>query len=264
MMEQDLLAWVISNFKVLVLVIVRIGSLLFLMPVFSSRALPLQIKAAATIVLAIMLVPVVPFRPDQLPADPVSFGVLAVSEMFVGMTLALILRLLFAGIQIAGQMVGFQMGFSVANIVDPHSGTQSVIISQLAYLITLLLFLGANGHYLILEALHESFVILSPGSITLSAPLSDIILDLSREMFVLSIKLMAPAMAILVLAQVALGILAKTVPQINMLIMSFGLNIALGLFFIGISMQVFWPVLERSLAHGFSLMPVAMHLLAGE
>ncbi len=262
-MRPDLLNWILIHYKVFALVLVRVASILFLMPVFSTRALPVQIKAAACIMLALLLTPVVPFRPDQLPGNPVSMGIMLVAELFVGITLALIVRLVFAGLQLAAQMVGFQMGFSVANIVDPQTGTQSVVITQFAYLISLLLFLAANGHYIILEALYESFQVLEPGRAVLNANIFHIVTDMGEEMFVLSVKLMAPVMAILLFSQVAMGILAKTVPQINILVMSFGLNIALGLFFIGLTLQVFWPVLGRALDKGTRLVPVVISLFAG-
>ncbi len=262
-MEQDLLLWITEHYKVFALVTVRIGSLIFLMPVFSSATLPVQVKAAATLVIALLLTPVVQFTPEQFPSNPWEFGLLAVKELFVGMTLALIVRLVFAGLQMAGQLVGFQMGLSVANVVDPQSGTQSIIISQMAYIIALLLFLVSNGHHLILKTFYESFSILPPGELNLQQPLATLLMDMSQEMFVLSVKLMAPVMAILLFSQVALGILAKTVPQMNMLILSFGLNVALGLFFFGLTLQIFWPVLGRSLERGIRLVPVAMKIMAG-
>ena len=262
-MDQAFLEWITGNYKVFLLVMIRIGSLLFLMPAFSSKTLPLQVKAAATLILALLFTPLAPFSNSQFPQSPWEFVIYASAELFVGMTLALIIRLIFAGLQMAGQMVGFQMGFAVANVVDPQTGAQSVVISQFAYLIGLLLFFAANGHHIILKTVYDSFFILSPGELTMNKSIADIILHMGREMFILSVKLMAPVMAILLFSQVALGILAKTVPQINLLIVSFGLNIGLGLFFMGLTLQVFWPALARSLNRGIELLPVAIRIMAG-
>ncbi len=262
--DQNFLREIISHYKVFALVLVRVASLLFMMPVFSSRTIPIQLKAAVVLVIALLLTPVAPFSATQLPDNPIGFALLIVAELFTGMTLALLIRFVFAGLQTAGQMVGVQMGLSVANIMDPQSGVQSVIIAQFAYLIALLLFLAANGHLFILRAIYDSFVILPPGRLVLSHSLFSIVMDMGRQMFILSVKLMAPVMAILLFSQVALGILAKTVPQINLLIVSFGLNIALGLFFTGLTLQVFWPVLARYLDKGVRLLPVAMKIMAGQ
>ncbi len=263
MNNPDLLAWILRHYAVFTLVLVRVAAMLFLMPVFSSATVPMRIRAAMAVVLSVMLTPVVPWGPEQLPASPVGFLLLAVAELFAGMSLALMMRLIFGGLQTAGQMVSIQMGFSVANVMDPISGTQSAILAHFTYIIALLLFLATDGHLVIVRYLYQSFELLSPGRLVLSAPLFDIMMDMCREMFILSIKILAPVMVVLLFSQVALGILAKMVPQINMLIVSFGLNIALGLFFLGLSMQVFWPVLGRSFERCFRLMPAAMRVMAG-
>jgi flagellar biosynthetic protein FliR len=262
-MEMDLLHWIVEHHRVYALVVIRITGMLFLMPVFSSRSIPVQVKAATALITALALTPVAPFSPDQLPSNPWQFGLLAVAELFAGMTLALIIRLVFAGLQMAAQMVGFQMGLAVANVVDPQSGAQSIVIAEFVYLIALLLFLTLDGHHIMLSVLYESLSVLSPGEINLSKPLYSLIFHMGQQMFVLSVKLMAPVMAILLFSQVALGILAKAVPQINMLIVSFGLNIALGLFFLGLTLQIFLPVLAKSIEGGMRFMPAAMNMLAG-
>ncbi len=263
MTSPDLLAWIMRHYAVFTLVLVRVAAMLFLMPVFSSNTIPVRVRAAVALVLSLMLTPVVPWGPDQLPSSPLGFLLLGVAELFTGMSLALMMRLIFAGLQTAGQMVSIQMGFSVANVMDPVSGTQSAILAHFAYIIALLLFLSTDGHLVILRYVYQSFDLLAPGRLVLSAPLSEIMMEMCREMFILSIKILAPVMVVLLFAQVALGILAKMVPQINMLIVSFGINIALGLFFMGLSMQVFWPVLGRSFERCFRLMPAAMRIMAG-
>ncbi len=262
-MDPALLDSIAANYKVFLLLLVRIGGMLFMMPAFSAKTIPVQVKAAASLILALMFTPMAPFGPEAIPTEPIEYAILAVTETFIGMTLALIIKLMFTGLQMAGQLIGFQMGFAVANVVDPQTGAQSVIVSQFAYLIALMLFLAADGHHVVLKALYDSFFILSPGTLYFPDSLGDIILTASREMFVLAVKLMAPVMAILLFSQVALGILAKTVPQINLLIVSFGLNIGLGLFFMGLTLQAFWPVLAQSINKAVEMIPAAMLIMAG-
>ncbi len=258
-----LLDWMLRHYAVFTLVLVRVAAMLFLMPIFSSSTVPMRIRAAVALLLALMFTPVVPWHADQLPSSPVSFVLLATAELFAGMTLALMMRLVFAGLQTAGQMVSIQMGFSVANVMDPISGTQSAVLAHFAYIIALLLFLASDGHLVVVRYVYKSFDLMAPGSFVTTAPLSEVMMHMCREMFLLSIKILAPVMVVLLFSQVALGILAKMVPQINMLIVSFGLNIALGLFFLGLSIQVFWPVLGRSIERCFRLMPAAMRIMAG-
>lgn len=263
-MEQDLLYSAIIHYKVFTLVLIRLSTMLFFMPVFSSATIPVQIKAASAIVIALMLTPVAPFSPQSLPDSPIQFFLLIVTEAFTGLTLSLILRLIFAGLQTAAQMAGFQMGLSVASVMEPQSGAQSLIIAEFIYLTALTLFLVSNAHHLVIKAIYESFAILPPGELTLKEPLATIIFKIANEMFVISVKIMAPVMAILLFSQVALGILAKAVPQINMLVLSFGINIALGLIFLGLSLQVFWHVFARELADGIRLLPIVTAIIAGK
>ncbi len=262
-MNAEFLGWITINYKVFLLVLLRVSTLLFIMPIFGSRTIPMPLKASMSLMLALVLTPVVPVSPEALPRNAVGMLLLAAGEIFMAMTLALCLRMVFSGLQIAGQMVGIQMGLSVANVMDPQTGVQSVIVAQFAYMIALLLFLAAGGHHAILRVLYESFEILPPGQLVLSRSLYNIMMAMGKEMFILSIKLMAPVMGILLLSQVALGILAKLVPQINMLIVSFNLNVALGLFFFGLTLQFFWPVLGRSLDRAIRLMPLAIKAMAG-
>ncbi len=262
-MDPSFIQWLAGEFKVFLLVLVRVGAIVFMMPAFGTKAAPPQLKAAISLVLAVVLTPVAGFTAADFPASPMAFATTIVGEIFMGLTMALMLRLIFGGVQLAGQMVGFQMGFSVANVVDPQTGAQSVIMAQFVYLIALLLFLVANGHHLVLYTLFQSLTILHPGHIGVADGLFQIIARFSAEMFVLSVKLLAPVMAILLFSQVALGILAKTVPQMNLLMLSFGLNIGLGLFFLGLCLEIFWPVVASSLMEAANLLPAALRLMAG-
>ncbi len=262
-MEYDVVAWILAHYQVFVLVLVRISTILFMMPVFNSRTIAMPVKAAMALMLSWMVAPLIHVADGTFPSTSFGFFLIVLQEVLTGLILSLFLRMIFAGLQIAGQMVGVQMGLSVANIMDPQTGVQSVIVSQFAYMIALLLFLVANGHHAILKILFESFEILPPGKLIFTRPLYEMVMTMGHEMFVLSIKLMAPVMAILFLSQVALGILAKLVPQINMLIVSFSINVALGLFFFGLTLQFFWPVLSRSLDKAVKLMPLALKAMGG-
>jgi len=257
-----LLNWTLGEFKVFLLVLVRVASLLFMMPVFSGRAVPNTIKVLMAMVLALMLTPMVPFKPSEFPSQPLALVILIVSEVFIGASLALIMQLIFVGVQIAGQMIGFQMGFSVASVMDPNTGVQSVLMAQLSYLIALMIFLAINGHYYFIKVLFESYKLLPPGHFVATTTLYDIVMQCAEKMFILGVKLMAPVMTVLLLAQVALGILAKTVPQVNLLIISFSLTIGLGLFFLGLTLQFFWPVFEKDLVMALRWLPVALKSMA--
>ncbi len=262
-MERDPLAWILAYAPVLLLVLVRVASIIFLMPVFGGKTIPLHVKAGLCLAIAIAMTPFVPVDKDTFPEDAAGFFFLVLAEFLVGLTLSLMLRMILAGLQTAAHIAGFQMGFSVASAIDPLSGAQSLVVTEFVYFAAIVLFLASNGHHALLRVVHESFAALPVGGAGLSGPVATLIMDMAGEMFVLSIKLMAPVIAILLFVQVALGILARTVPQINILMMSFNITIAVGLVFFGLTLRFFWPVLGRFLDRAVRLMPTAVGQLAG-
>ena len=142
-------------------------------------------------------------------------------------------RFIFGGIQVGGQILAFQMGFSMATTVDPLQGDQETIISHFLYMVAILTFLILNGHLYVLKALMDSFRLIPPGGLIISPPLGWEIISMSAEMFVLGLKVAAPVMASLFLVELALALMARAAPQMNMLIIGFPVKITIGLFFLG-------------------------------
>jgi flagellar biosynthetic protein FliR len=166
-------------------------------------------------------------------------------EVMIGAVIGMIARLIFAGIQLAGQLIGFQMGFAIVNVIDPAFSLQVSIIAQFQYLIALLLFLSLNGHHMFLYAVAESFRILPPLAFHFSGGLMQAITGFVRDMFEIGIKVGAPIIAILFFMSVGLGLVARTVPQINIFIVGFPLQIAIGLIGVGVTMPYFVGMIEK-------------------
>ncbi|MEW5723323.1 MAG: flagellar biosynthetic protein FliR, partial [Thermodesulfobacteriota bacterium] len=155
--------------------------------------------------------------------------------------------LILEGVQLAGQCLGYQMGFAVANVIDPQSGAQASVLSQFSYILALIVFLSVNGHYVVLKALRESFELVPPGRLDL-APL--VLSEVSRgmsQMFIIAVKIGAPALAVLFCTQVSMGIVAKSVPQMNVLFVGMPLYIVVGLFVFGLSLSFIAPILGQAL-----------------
>jgi flagellar biosynthetic protein FliR len=166
-------------------------------------------------------------------------------EMMIGFILALSLRLIMTAAQVMGQLVGFQMGFAVANVVDPMSGAQVSVLAQFAYLVTVLVFLGVGGHLALIRALADSFTLVPPGGFGLSQNLLTRMMDLTAMMFSLAVRIGAPLIGALLFTQVTMGILAKTVPQMNILMVGFPLTISVGLIFLSLTLGLMVPIMEN-------------------
>ncbi|MEW6266649.1 MAG: flagellar biosynthetic protein FliR [Thermodesulfobacteriota bacterium] len=237
-----------AEFTAFLLVLVRVSILVFLVPVLGSELVPAQVKAALALVLALILTPVVGLDREAMPRTLIELAPLVLIEVFMGLALSLLIRLVLEGVQLAGQYIGYQMGLAIVNVIDPQTGTQSSVISELAYMLALLIFLALNGHHIIFKALVESFELVRPGRAAFGQTVYALVSRGAADMFVIAVKIGAPAMAVLFFAQVSMGIVAKSVPQLNILFVGMPLYICVGLFFFGLALFFFTPILMRVLA----------------
>jgi flagellar biosynthesis protein FliR len=245
MIAANYFHWSILQFQSFLMILMRVTPILVMMPIFSGLTIPNQIKVGLSLVVTLILLPVVPMNPERFPAEPYGFLLLVITELMIGFLLALTMKLIFAGVQLAGEVAAYQMGLAMANILDPQSGVDSTLVAEFSYLMGLLIFLAIDGHHWFFKALGQSFTVIAPGGFHLQASLFPYFLKVSGEMFVIAVKLTAPIMAVIVFIQIALGVIAKTVPQMNVLITSFPITIGLGLFFWGLSFDLFWPYLRN-------------------
>ena len=223
-------------------VFVRVSVLVFLLPLFGARNFPTLWKAGLSFVLAVLLTPVVP-PPQALPqsAPGILLGIAA--EVVMGLIIVFGVRVLFASVQLDGQMMSFQMGFSMARANDPNTGVQSTALSQFLYIFTVLLFFAIDGHHLMIRGIAASFQMVPPNGISFDPSLAEAVIRITAYMFVVGLKIAAPIMIALFLSNLCLGIVARTVPQVNILMIGFPINIAIGLILFGILLTNLAPFL---------------------
>jgi flagellar biosynthetic protein FliR len=242
-----------EQFKIFLLILIRVSVVLFMFPLFGSSMIPALVKAGLAIVMTLILFPVVQVDSRIFPENIVSAGILMVSELFIGLVLALSLNLFFGAVQLAGQVIGFQMGFAIINVLDPQTGVQVSIIDQIGFQVVLVIFLLLNGHHALISALAESFQIADFGTIALHPGFLARVINLSADMFMLAVKMGAPAIAALLFTSAAFGICAKFLPQMNILIAAFPVKIVVGLFFFGVCLQI-TAILTESYLNDFPVL----------
>ncbi len=235
---MDIFALSPETFMSFLLTLMRVSLVVFLMPFYGGDSIPVPVKAALCLVLSMALWPHLSFPAGYFPAHPLGIAALLLGELILGMTLGMCVHFIFAGIQTGGEILGFQMGFTMVSLVDPLSGARMSITSHLLYMVSLLTFLVLDGHLHLLRALAESFTLLPPGGLTMRGPLVDTILSLSGGMFVLAVKIAAPVMAAIFMVELALALMARAAPQMNLLTLGFPIKIAVGFFFIGLLFTV--------------------------
>ncbi|MBW1674094.1 MAG: flagellar biosynthetic protein FliR, partial [Deltaproteobacteria bacterium] len=234
---------------------------LFMFPIFSSRLIPVLAKAGLAFIITIILFPVINNKMVGFPDTLWGMVQLMITEFIIGMILGLLVQLFFEGIRMMGQLVGFQTGFAITNILDPQSGMQVSILSNMAYLVAMALFLILNGHHILLSVMRESFEIINVGSLSLNGQIFQKIIDTSADMFVIAIKIGAPAIAVLLFTKVVFGLITKLIPQMNIMIVAFPVQIVIGLVFFGVSLHVLLRFMERYLGGLDSLLINAMSWL---
>jgi flagellar biosynthetic protein FliR len=238
-MEKLIIMW--QNF---LLVSLRAGCLLYFCPPWDSRLIPMQVRVFSILGLSLALTPLVaPYLPP-FPATWSAGVFLVVREFLMGLGCGLVFRFLFAGVQMAGNLVAIQMGFGMATLLDPQTQAQNTLLAEMLVLLATLIFLTMNGHHVLLRLLARSYQeVPLETSISLPGGLFTYVPSLGCLMYNLAVQLLAPVLALLFLTQLALGLVARAVPQIQVMIVGFPLTIALGLFFLSLTLMVAGPAL---------------------
>lgn len=210
-------------------VFLRVTSFYIVAPVFGGAGVPPMIKIGLGLLTSIILIftiepglfPVVSTLPEIL--------LLIVVEILVGTLLGYAVSLLFAGLQFAGMLMGYQMGFAVANVLDPTSRERVSIIGQFIFVFGILYFLQLDGHHMLIRALVRSYDMAPPMGVGLTGGTVIIIIGMFTQMFVIGLQIALPIIGTLFLIDVGLGIVAKTVPQMNVFIVGLPLKTLVGL-----------------------------------
>lgn len=226
----------LATVQTFLLIFLRIGAILFTLPIFNSRSIPPLFNIVLAFAVSILLYPLLKIDdfPVLLGVIPLCLGIM--SEIILGVVIGLAVRMIFAGVQLAGQLAGFQMGLAMANIVDPSTSEQLPLLGELNNIIALLIFLTIDAHHWFLRAIAESFHLVPPFAFHFSASLMDQLVTLSGDIFVIAIKVGAPVIAALFLMSVAFGVAARTVPQMNIFFVAMPVKIIVGLLFLSFSL----------------------------
>ncbi|MBU1345132.1 MAG: flagellar biosynthetic protein FliR [Proteobacteria bacterium] len=226
------------EFRTYLLVLLRISILLFMFPIFSSNVFPNRLKIGFALVVSLLFYSVVEVDVSRFPMSVIATGLLIIAEALIGLTLGLCLRMFFGSVQLAGQIIGFQMGFAMINVLDPQTGSNVSIMDQLGYWVCVIVFLLFNGHHIMFLAVIDSFKLVPIGFFMMQEAMLAKMLDLGAQLFLLAIKIGAPVIASLAFVSVGFGLMAKFSPQMNVMIVAFPLKIIAGLLLFGLVLQI--------------------------
>lgn len=240
-------AWVAS----FMLPMFRVTSMLMTMPVFGTTLVPRRVRLYFALAITVVIAPVLPPMPEVHALD-LSALLLIGEQVIIGAGLGLFLQLFFQAFVVAGQILSIQMGMGFASMVDPTNGVSSAVIGQFFTMLVTLVFLGMNGHLVVIETLVESFTTMPVGSGLLVSNFWDLANGLGWVLGA-GLKLVLPAITALLVINIAFGIMTRAAPQLNIFSIGFPLTLVLG-------MGILWLTLADILNQ---YQPLAIQALQG-
>lgn len=245
------------------LVLTRVSGLVMTAPIFGSSEAPIRVRAMLAAAISLLIMPT---QWDAAVPDPgtnLQYAVCVGGELVVGLTLGLAIVILFSGIQLAGQIIGQIGGMMLADVLDPTSGESVPLVSHLLFLTSLAVFVLIGGHRMVMAALLDTFVTIPIGSGAIPIDIGQTLVVLVTQSFSLAIRAAAPVVAALLLSTLVMGLISRTLPQLNILMVGFGMNsmVTLGAlaFVIGAAVWVFQRQVEPSLQLIRQSLEVSLH-----
>lgn len=230
----------------------RILALTSTAPILGNPAIPLRAKIGIAFAIAFVISPVLGTMPAVEPGSGIGLLILA-QQIVIGVAMGLAMRIVFSAVEMAGQLVGMQMGLGFATFFDPLNAAQTPVVGQFLGLIGTLSILAMNGHLLMLEVLAQSFVSFPIMAQPFSAGGWKVLAGWGGEIFLAGVLLSMPIMAALLITNLALGIMTRAAPQLNIFSVGFPITLAAGFVVLAIALPYFVPMFERLLQDGLEM-----------
>ena len=230
----------------------RIGAMFAAVPIFSSRSVPVRIRVLLAFFISWMLIPVIP-EPPTVELISAQALLISIHQVLIGVAMGFILQMVFAAFIIAGQSIAMAMGLGFASMIDPQNGMQVPVISQAFLIMATLIFLSLNGHLILIEVLANSFKNLPVGILVPSREGLWQLVTWGSNMFAGGMLIALPAVAALLLVNLAFGVTTRAAPQLNIFAVGFPVMIMVGLAFLILTLPTITTHLSRLLLEAFDL-----------
>jgi flagellar biosynthetic protein FliR len=224
------------------LLLVRPGMLIMAAPIFGAAFAPSQVRLGLTIMIALMLAPVV-----AVPSvgAPMALGLVVGRELAIGLAMALAIRALVAGAELAGHLTGTQLGLSYGSIVDPQSGVRNNLVAALYTNLAIVTFFLINGHHAFIRSLAGSYAAMPIGGGHVDASLVRSVMQMLGLVFTLGVRLASPLIVVLLVVELALGLVSRAAPGINLMVVSAPVRLLVGLLVVASMVSFVPPVIAR-------------------
>lgn len=239
---------------------VRILAMIASAPILGNKQVPVRIKIGLSILLTIIIVPTLTVQPNVDPASALGFFVL-IQQLLAGLAIGFTMRLIFTAIEMAGDIIGIQMGLGFAIFYDPQNTSYTPVIAQILSVLAMLVFLSFNGHLIMLEALADSFRAFPVNSAVPAAIALHTLASWGGSIFSNALQLSMPVIGALLISNFALGILTRSAPQLNIFAVGFPITLTIGFATVMLLLPHIVPLLENTTHTSLDTVQRVMHLL---
>jgi len=233
------LGMLLNNVEFFLLIFVRMTGLFVTAPIFGRKNIPVYFKIGFAFTTAILMANVI--KVDHIIATDsfLLYAFYIIKEFIVGVVIGYVAYIIFTSIYIGGQIIDMQIGFGMVNVYDPISNIQVPVTANLYFILAMIILLVTNGHHVLIKALFQSFNLIPLGSASIGPKMMDDIIGVFGQIFTIGFKIAAPIVAAVLITDVVLGIISKTIPQMNVFILGMPLKIFIGVIIIMITIPAF-------------------------
>lgn len=226
------------------LVVLRLAAALALTPVFGAPQIPLQARVILIVTLAVAIVSATGVHPALIPTSVGGLVQAGISELLTGAMMAFAMFAAFGAFMLGGRIIDMQVGFSVANLIDPVTRTQSPLIGTFLNLMAIVIFLAIGGDHMLVRGLAFSVAHIPPGTPPGEFDIGALVTQFGA-MFIYAVMLVAPVIFSLLFIDIGLAVMGRTMPQVNVFIVSLPLKVLVGLSVLAISLNYLGPIMEK-------------------
>ncbi len=226
---QISLDMLVNSVEFFLLIFVRMTGLFVTAPIFGRRNIPTYFKVGFAFTVSLLMANIIKVDHLLVVDNFLIYAMYIMKEFIVGIVIGFVAYVVFTCIYIAGQIIDMQMGFGMVNVMDPMSNIQVPVTANLYYMAAMLVFLITNGHHLLLKALFHSYTIIPLGTAVIGPELGDNIGYLFQNILGIGFRIAAPVVAAVIICDIVLGIVSKTIPQMNVFLLGMPIKIFIGL-----------------------------------
>jgi flagellar biosynthetic protein FliR len=251
----------VAQIEFFILIFIRIVSAISVLPVFGHTANPPMAKAGLAMAMAFLLMPTLTATMPPPSGTILDFVGLGMRETVCGLLLGFVGQFVFYAVDVAGQLVGFQAGFSIVSSIDPNTESQSTVLTQFYNIASMLVFLSIDGHHVLLKGVADSLKVIPIGHLSVDGRLSEWMVGAVTGIMANGIQIAAPLMVTLLLVDIGLGILTRVAPAMNVFVLGFPLKISITLIMVSMTLGMVMSVFSFQFSAFARGLPAFMKLL---